>query len=123
MGHFILHVKHQFAAARALRDYEGRCANTHGHNFKVQLNIITEEVKRGYQLDYYEVKMYLSEVAEPFDHQFLNEIAPFDSVNPTTENIAKYFYQQLVPYLAEQHAKLQSVTVWETDEFGATYSE
>lgn len=121
MSEFILHIKHNFSAARALRDYQGMCANTHGHNFKLQATIATPEVERGYVIDYYEVKMYLAEIAQPLDHGFLNDIAPFDTINPTTENIAKHFYQQLLPCLRETDAVLQSVTVWETDEFAATY--
>lgn len=121
MAHFILTVKHTFSAARALRDYQGQCANVHGHNFKLDVKIKTPEVERGYVIDYYEVKMYLAEITAPLDHNYLNDIPPFDQLNPTTENLAKYIHQQLTPYLAEMPAALEAVTVWEMDEFAATY--
>lgn len=123
MGHFILSIKHTFSAARALRDYQGQCANVHGHNFTVEAKIKTPEVDKGYVLDYYEAKIYLAEISEKIDHNYLNDIAPFDTVNPTTENLAKYFYQQLVPYLDDSPATMEAVTVWEMDEFAATYCQ
>ena len=121
MGHFILSIKHTFSAARALRDYQGQCANVHGHNFTVEAKIRTPEDDKGYVLDYYEAKIYLAEISEKIDHNYLNDIPPFDTINPTTENLAKYFYEQLLPYLEGSRAIIESVTLWEMAEFAASY--
>lgn len=118
---FLLHVKHEFSAARALRDYQGKCANIHGHNFKLQANIQTPVTEKGYAIDFYQVKKYLTEITEKYDHIHLNEASPFDQLNPTTENIAKYLHQQLSNYLDKTTAEVISVTLWESEQFGATY--
>ena len=123
MGTFTLHIKHDFSAARALRDYEGKCKNTHGHNFKVDVAINCEENDKGYAVDFYDVKGALVKISEPLDHGFLNETDLFRDVNPTTENIAKYFYTSLEETIASLGGQLVSVTVAEDDCFSASYSE
>ena len=122
MGHFILSVKHEFSAARALRDYDGKCGNVHGHNYKVTVKIATHETDKGYVLDFYEIKLYLAEILEKYDLSYLNELSPFDKINPTTENIAKWLFEQLLDYVVEKQAFLKTVKVSEGDDFSATYS-
>jgi 6-pyruvoyltetrahydropterin/6-carboxytetrahydropterin synthase len=121
MASYTLKIVHNFSAARALRDYEGKCQNTHGHNFKVVVDIKTPEVERGYALDFYEVKIYLAEITGNLDHQFLNEMEPFTKLNPTTENIAKWICQKLQPCLKDQACTITTVTVWESEEFASVY--
>ena len=129
---FEVTVEHTFAAGHALRGYRGKCENTHGHNYRVRLTL------RGLQLDstgllydFAELKGALRQVAERFDHQFLNDLTPFDVLNPSAENLAKYFYQEIDGRLAEQrpengvpenNVKVAAVTVWETDTTTATYT-
>jgi 6-pyruvoyltetrahydropterin/6-carboxytetrahydropterin synthase len=121
MGYFILKVKHAFSAARALRDYEGKCQNIHGHNFQITVSIKTKDDPKGYAVDFYEVKDYLCNISQVLDHQNLNEIEPFNILNPTTENLAKYIAEQLTPCLAGKDCQLISVKVNETADFSATY--
>jgi 6-pyruvoyltetrahydropterin/6-carboxytetrahydropterin synthase len=120
--HYILHVITTFNAARTLRDYQGPCANIHGHNFKVQADVKTPPPdEKGMVIDFYEIKALLERITKSWDHQFLNEISPFDVLNPTNENLAKFCFDTLTKNLNHPIARVQSITVWENEEAGVTY--
>jgi 6-pyruvoyltetrahydropterin/6-carboxytetrahydropterin synthase len=109
--------EHSFAAAHALRNYHGKCENVHGHNYKIQVRVVGPKLdETGMLLDFIELKRLLRGATERLDHQFLNEIAPFDTVNPSAENIAKYLYDEISGNLQSANAAaLHEVKVWETD--------
>ena len=99
---FEVAVEQSFASAHALRNYKGRCENVHGHNWKVRVVIEGEKLDQtGMLVDFLDVKSFMGEILDRIDHQFLNEIPPFDVINPSAENIAEYFYQQMTGKLAE----------------------
>lgn len=110
-------VEHTFAAAHALRNYHGRCENVHGHNYRVQVRVSGPELdESGMLVDFVELKRLLRGISDRLDHQFLNEIDPFQTVNPSAENIAKYLFDELSGNLrSENAAEVEEVTVWETD--------
>ena len=121
---FEVTVEQTFAAGHALRNYKGKCENVHGHNFRVQVTIEGERLdETGLLVDFIDVKNQMRAVIERLDHQFLNEIAPFDVKNPSAENIAEYFYQEMMMGLAGTPVpvQIQEVKVWETDIQSATY--
>jgi 6-pyruvoyltetrahydropterin/6-carboxytetrahydropterin synthase len=121
---FEISVEQTFAAGHALRNYKGRCENVHGHNFRVQVKIQGERLDQtGLLVDFIDVKAVMGSVIERLDHQFLNEISPFDIKNPSAENIAEYFYQEISRNLPETAdlLEIREVTVWETDVQSATY--
>jgi len=121
---FEVAVEQNFASAHALRNYKGRCENVHGHNWKVQVVIEGEKLDAtGMLVDFLDVKSFMGEVLDRIDHQFLNEIPPFDVVNPSAENIAEYFYQQLNGKLAGTPVpvRIREVKIWETEIQSATY--
>jgi 6-pyruvoyltetrahydropterin/6-carboxytetrahydropterin synthase len=121
---FEVSVEQTFAAGHALRNYKGKCENVHGHNFRVQVTIEGERLdETGLLVDFIDVKNQMRAVIERLDHQFLNEIAPFDVKNPSAENIAEYFYQEMMIGLAGTPVPvhIQEVKVWETDIQSATY--
>jgi len=118
---FELTVKTDFSAAHSLRGYEGACERLHGHNYKVDAVLCGERLgELGMLVDFKAVKAALAEVVGAFDHQFLNDVEPFDAVNPSAENIAKVVCERLVEKVPEGVA-VKSVTVWESDRCGATY--
>ena len=124
---FEVTVEHTFAAGHALRGYRGKCENTHGHNYRVRLTLQGRDLdSTGLLYDFVELKGALRQVADRADHQFLNDLAPFDRLNPSAENLAKYFYQEIDGRLAKQRpengVRLAAVTVWETDTTTATYT-
>jgi len=123
---FEVSVEHKFAAGHSLRNYHGRCENVHGHNWKIEVEIAGEELdSAGMLIDFMLLKRLINEVVDPLDHQFLNDVPPFDSVNPSAENIARYIYEELTKKLngANDRApvRISRVRVWETDDAAAVY--
>ena len=121
---FEVSVEQTFAAGHALRNYKGACENVHGHNFKVRVTIEGARLDdTGMLVDFLDVKQSMREVIARLDHVFLNDIPPFDVKNPSAENIAEYFYEELNRRLAANPAPVQirEVRVWETDIQSAAY--
>jgi 6-pyruvoyltetrahydropterin/6-carboxytetrahydropterin synthase len=125
---FEVSVDKSFAAGHALRGYRGKCENVHGHNYKVRVTLTGEELDAtGLLCDFVEVKRMMQAIIDRLDHQFLNDLAPFDKLNPSAENLARYFYQELQRGFAERQdgvpVRVGEVQVWETDTTTATYRE
>ncbi len=120
---FEVSVEETFAAGHALRNYRGKCENVHGHNYRVQVTFSGPELDSiGLLVDFVEVKKLMGTVVDRLDHQFLNDLPPFDVLNPSAENIAKYFYDEIGSGLGQGTAvKLGQVRIWETDTSCATY--
>jgi len=123
---FEITVEESFAAAHALRGYRGKCENVHGHNYKVEVTLEGERLdETGLLVDFVELKRRLRNVIERLDHRMLNEIPPFDRLNPTAENMARYFYEELARALQESAAagrvRVARVRIWETDSTTAAY--
>jgi len=77
----------------------------------------------GLLYDFVHLKQVIQGVIRSLDHKYLNELSPFDVVNPSAENIAKYIYDQTAKELHQvpNGAGVSSITVWETDVTAATY--
>ena len=121
---FEVSVEQVFAAGHALRNYKGKCENIHGHNWRVQVVLEGEQLDgTGLLVDFIDVKDLMGSVIARLDHQFLNEVAPFDVKNPSAENIAEYFYQQMSAGLggAPVPVRIREVKIWETDIQSASY--
>lgn len=121
---FELSVQKTFSSGHALREYKGKCENVHGHNYRVEVRVEGERLNRiGLLVDFTDIKRLVNGVIDRIDHQFLNELEPFDKVNPSAENIAKYFYDEIQNGLAanEVPVRVTSVRLWETDTQSATY--
>src|SRR5512140_264010 len=105
---FQVTVEEEFAAGHALRGYKGKCENPHGHNYKVQVTLEGEQLDDiGLLYDFADLKRAIHQTVGKLDHQFMNDVAPFIDLNPSAENIAKFFYEQLSEFLA-QHARKKS---------------
>ena len=117
-------VDESFAAGHALRGYRGKCENVHGHNYKVRVTLQGPDLDSvGLLCDFVVLKQVIRDIIASLDHKFLNDLPPFDVVNPSAENIAKYFYDQAAGKLprAANGARIASITIWETDTSAATY--
>jgi len=104
----------------------GLAANPHGHGHNYVLEVSVEgrpDPVTGMVLDLKELKDLLNrEVVEPYDHRFLNhEVAPFDRVIPTAENIAREIWQRLEPHLVGEGRKLRLVRLYETADYYVDY--
>ena len=117
---FSIKVEAYFSSAHNLRGYKGKCEDLHGHNWKIEAVVSSDELdKIGMLLDFKFLKMKLNKILDKLDHKYLNKIPYFKKVNPTSENIAKYIYQAL----KRQAPQIKSVTVWENNTSSATYEE
>jgi 6-pyruvoyltetrahydropterin/6-carboxytetrahydropterin synthase len=116
-----------FAAGHYLRNYKGKCENPHGHNYKVRVTLAGKELdKAGLLLDFKDLKEVMKHAIDRLDHQMINDIAPFTELNPSAENLAKYFFDQTNDRLKGMTAGrvfVKDVTVYETDTTTAKYSE
>lgn len=113
-----------FAAAHALRGYPGDCSRVHGHNWKVEVEVVATALDDiGMSLDFKLIKQATRELIGALDHQHLNEIPPFDQVNPTAENIAAYLYRNLSEQIASETVRVGAVTLWETERACVRYTE
>jgi 6-pyruvoyltetrahydropterin/6-carboxytetrahydropterin synthase len=117
-----LSVTKSFASAHCLRKYKGRCENLHGHNWKIRAAFCgTELNSQGMLIDFIDIKKHLDEIISCLDHKFLNEIVPFDKINPTAENIASFILEQ-IKLIETENAKACEVEVWESESSSATIS-
>ena len=116
-----LSIELNISAAHQLRDYEGACARLHGHNWKVRVEVTTNKLNEiGIGIDFADLKKLTWQVIGKFDHNNFNIIAPFDRINPTAENIAKYFYDEIALLLPEG-INLSLIEIWETDKYRVAY--
>jgi 6-pyruvoyltetrahydropterin/6-carboxytetrahydropterin synthase len=120
---FEVTVEQTFAAGHALRNYRGKCENVHGHNYRVRVTVQGNQLDAtGLLVDFLEVNRLISGTVEYLDHRFINDLPPFDQLNPSAENIAKYFYEKVSGGLkSEVAARVSEVQVWETDVSSAVY--
>lgn len=113
-----------FCAAHQLRGYRGKCEDLHGHTYQVEVKVrsgFLDEV--GLAADFKVLKEQTEAILSGWDHKFLNEVPPFDRVNPSAENLAAEVYHRLEAGLNGMPVQLVSVTVWESETAGATYRE
>ena len=89
-GHYELTVKDHFDAAHALPGYDGPCQYLHGHTWEVEVVIAGQHLDEvGMLYDFKDIKRDLHQLLENFDHRCLNDVAPFDEINPTAEHLAR----------------------------------
>lgn len=120
---FEITVEAGFSSGHYLRNYHGKCENVHGHNYRVQITVQGEQLDaNGLLVDFLELKRLTDEVIEYLDHRFINDLVPFDILNPSAENIAKYFYDRVSTGLAQEiPTRISAVKIWETDTSSAVY--
>ena len=117
-------VDETFAAAHNLRGYKGKCEDLHGHNYKVRIVLAGPELDSvGLLYDFVHLKQVIQGVIRSLDHKYLNELSPFDRLNPSAENIARHIYDETAKQLhrTPNGAAIASITVWETEITAATY--
>lgn len=117
---YSIKVEAHFSSAHNLGGYKGKCEELHGHSWKVGAEVASNKLNRiGLVVDFKYLKKELNKVLEKLDHKYLNNIAYFKKVNPTSENIARYIYDNLRAKIPN----LKSITVWESYDSCASYSE
>lgn len=116
-------IKREFASAHNLRNYKGSCETLHGHNWKVDITVETDRLDEiGLALDFNLLKEKTDGIIGGLDHIYLNEHEAFRDKNPSSENIARYIFDELKAGL-DDGVKVKKVTLWETDDAAASYRE
>ncbi|WP_455218215.1 6-carboxytetrahydropterin synthase QueD [Kaarinaea lacus] len=121
---YTLKVVSDFASAHTLRDYPGACSQLHGHNWKVESEVEASSLDEvGMGIDFKAIRKATKELTKTLDHHYLNEIEPFDKINPTAENIAAYIFKGLSESLNSDRIKVRAITLWETERACVRYTE
>ncbi|HID48288.1 MAG TPA: 6-carboxytetrahydropterin synthase QueD [Chromatiales bacterium] len=121
---YTLKILTDFAAAHYLREYQGVCSRLHGHNWKVEVRVKARQLdKVGMAIDFKDIKAAARDLLRGLDHYNLNDLPPFDTVNPTAENLAAFLYRELAQRLNTSTVQVDAVTLWETDRACVTYTE
>ncbi len=116
-------VEDHFDSAHFLRGYGGKCENLHGHSYSVRVRLKTEKLNDiGLGYDFNDLKRNLAEIIAKYDHCLLNEIPPFDRINPSAENIATTIYHELEARLSREPVSISAVEAWETPGQGVIYT-
>jgi len=122
MASYELMIKTHFSAAHYLRDYPGDCARLHGHNWRVELYVSCTELDHlGLAVDYKVLKRELKDALTGWDHYNLNDIAPFDVINPSSENVACILYEDMAKRLNDGRLHVSRIVIGETCTARVTY--
>lgn len=124
---FEITVQAGFSSGHFLRDYHGKCENPHGHNYRVLVTLVGEQLEsNGLLLDFKLLKQVLRPTVQYLDHNMINDLEPFTTVNPSAENLAKYFFDRTAAELRDMtngRVRVKDCTIWETDTSFARYYE
>ncbi len=116
-------IKKSFSAAHLLKEIGGKCEELHGHNFLVEVSVVSESLNsEGLLIDFRVVKRWTDEVLEQLDHKYLNEIEYFKNINPSSEQLARFLYDRISEKSRQTNVTLSRVTVWESDNSRVSYS-
>jgi 6-pyruvoyltetrahydropterin/6-carboxytetrahydropterin synthase len=118
-----LSTQKMISAAHVLRDYEGPCSRLHGHNWNIKIEVLSDILNEiGLTVDFVDLDKILWQVIGPFDHNNFNDFPPFDKINPTAENVARHFFDEIKKKLPAG-LKMDKISVWETEQYLVEYFE
>ena len=115
-------VESHFDAAHFLRGYRGKCEALHGHRFRVVARVSADKLDdAGMAYDFTELKKHLNDILDKYDHTCLNDVSPFDKINPSSEHLATTIHGELKKKLGGEKVSISSIEVWESPQSWATY--
>lgn len=122
---YVVSVQAHYDSAHFLRNYKGKCERLHGHRYVVEAALTSEVLNQaGLAYDFVDVKRHLRALAERLDHENINDLPPFTEIEPSAENQARYFFDELREQMpGDMKDALLYVRVWETPTQWAQYSE
>jgi 6-pyruvoyltetrahydropterin/6-carboxytetrahydropterin synthase len=115
-GQFSVRVEARFEAAHFLREYRGISEPLHGHSYKVEADLAAQSGgvdSDAIAVDFISAKQKLESLAKKLDYGCLNDVPPFDRINPSAENIAQWFHRELSEAVSSEKAIVRAITVWE----------
>jgi 6-pyruvoyltetrahydropterin/6-carboxytetrahydropterin synthase len=115
-------IKKSFSAAHILKEIGGKCEDLHGHNFIVEATLRGESLNgEDILIDFRDLKRWVNEILEAFDHKYLNEIEVFKGTNPSSERIARYIHDRLADKIKSTGLVVARITVWESENARVAY--
>ena len=121
---FEIEIDRSFSAAHQLRGYNGDCCKLHGHHYKITVTVRSSELDEiGIALDFKKLKAELDALLAEYDHSNLSELADFQAVNPTSENLARTIYRKISEKMNGGTIRVHRVRVGESDHSAVTYFE
>ena len=119
-----LTIQTNFAAAHNLLNYQGDCENLHGHNWKVEVTVNTENLDTaGLGIDFKILKKKTNTIMDRLDHKYLNDLDMFKGISPSSEHISRYIFDALTEELSGLDVVVERITVWESDNACASYTQ
>ena len=119
---YYLSIETGFSAAHQIKGHEGSCKQLHGHNWKVRVEVGAEQLDDiGIAIDFQKLTGLTNQVLKKLDHQYINNVSPFDEMNPTAENLARYIYEQIVHKLPDGII-MKQVCLWEGEKYCVRYN-
>ncbi len=115
-GNFTVKVEARFEAAHFLREYRGISEPLHGHSYKVEAELAARGGgvdQDAIAVDFVSAKGKLEVLAKKLDYGCINDVPPFDAINPSAENIAAWFHRELSAGVEAESAIVRAVTIWE----------
>ncbi|OQX84871.1 MAG: 6-carboxytetrahydropterin synthase QueD [Candidatus Omnitrophica bacterium 4484_70.2] len=111
-------VQDTFCGAHFLRNYKGKCEKLHGHNWKVEVEVFSQQLNNEEMvMDFSLLKKILQGILLRYDHSVLNELEEFKVLNPTSENIASLILQKIEEKIKRYKNILKiKVSVWEQED-------
>jgi len=120
---YTIFIESRFSAAHRLVGYEGHCGRVHGHTWKVRIEVKTDQIDEiGISIDFKDLRSLTDSALSKLDHQNINEIPPFDKINPTAENLSRHLFEEIGRGLPKP-VQMASVTVWESENHAVTYTD
>lgn len=117
-------ITHPFVAAHRLTLYDGSLEPLHGHNWRVEVRLTGKDLDQiEVLIDFLEVKAKVKELLGKIDYTYLNENTELTGRNPSAEVVAHWLFQKMKQVVDHPVARVTKVTVWETDDCAASYSE
>ncbi len=114
-------IRKSFSAAHTL-DIGGKCENLHGHNFTVDVTVVSKNLdSEGLVIDFRILKAWTDDILEQLDHKFLNDLPVFQGINPSSEIIARFIFNSLAEKTDKNNLQISKVTVWESNTSWSTY--
>ena len=117
-------IKTSFSSAHQLIGYNGVCENLHGHNWAAEVFVRTDKLDEvGLGIDYKILIDHTNSILSKLDHKNINKVTPFDKINPSSENIGRWLFQELSTVINTGNLKVFRVNIKETENFSASDSE
>ena len=117
-GHFLIRIEGRFESSHYLYAYmpDGSDEPMHGHSWLVQLSLAHKNgstQENGISFDFLALRQGLDKLLERIGHVCINDLEEFQEINPTAENIARWFYQGLKKTAEKEGGRILEIRVHE----------